>query len=120
MSGRDWYAEADLNLDGSASNEWSIYDANDEGDDRRTIATVYGSAANAAMFAAAPKLAEALAALLADATTTARDSYARIDNGHKIFNDDEWRAEDPNGFALAVAARAALSKATGAAMEHAP
>lgn len=65
--------------------------------------------ANGNLLASAPEVLEALKGLSADVEKVARDSYSTCDGNF----DDDFRIEDPNGYAAWSAARAAIAKAEG-------
>lgn len=62
--------------------------------------------------AAAPDLLKALFALVAFETKIAKQSFSHWDGKEFLWNDDIWRAADPEGFPLIEKARAAIAKAS--------
>ncbi|HTF70249.1 MAG TPA: hypothetical protein VK638_46990 [Edaphobacter sp.] len=56
-------------------------------------------------------LLEALKAIADDVEKVARDSFSTVDGNF----DDDYRTEDPEGYAVWASAKAAIAKATGGA-----
>lgn len=69
--------------------------------------------ARARLNAAAPALLGALKAYVVAEEQCARNSFSEWQGDSLVFNDDVWERNDPVGWPLVVAARAAIAKAEG-------